>query len=197
MRTFLKTILLGSLVSLFSCSGEDKVITESNENFNFDIVPDLSKLKMNEPGTFFTYTNSKDAGDKLFAAMDELQLEVNDAMLENPKITAHQFVVTVKSGKGTIQSLFFYDEKNQVVISNPIKPKENSSIPPEFIAGALYGSCSPGWTKIGTYGLSSQDQFENDVKTLLTNSLSSSGGCIELHISRGLLSATACKRSCQ
>jgi hypothetical protein len=196
MKTFLKIMLLSTAVTFVSCSSEDKVTTEGKEQFNPDIVPDLSQLKMGAPGVFFTYNDSKDAGVNLIKAIDELQLEVNDAMLDNPKITAHQFAITMSSGKAILESLFYYDEKNGVLIDNPIKPKGNKSIPPGFVSGALYGSCPSGWTKIGTYGLTAQDQFGKDVKAVLSDALSSSNGCIELHISRGLLSATACKRSC-
>lgn len=196
MKTFFKIMLLSTVVIFVSCSSEDKVATDSKEQFDLNIVPDLSQLKMSEPGVFFTYNDSKDAEDNLIKAIDELQLEVNDAMLDNPKITAHQFAITMSSGKAIIESLYFYDEKNGVVIANPIKPKGNSSIPPGFVSGALYGSCPQGWTKIGTYGLTTQGQFESDVKAVLSNALSSSGGCIELHISRGLLSGTACQRPC-
>lgn len=198
MNTFFKIMLLSSAVTFTSCSTEDKVTADSKGQFDLNIVPDLSQLKMGEPDVFFTYNDSKDAGVNLIKAIDELQLEVNDAMLDNPKITAHQFAITMSSGKAIIESLYFYDEKNEVLIANPIKSKGNSSssILPEFISAVLPGNYPSGWTKIGTYGLTAQSQFESDVKAELTNALSSSGGCIELHISRGLLSGTACKRPC-
>jgi len=198
VRKLLVLLTISLATTLVSCSQEDKDINsnpskESNREMNIS-------SKSFTPFTtdtivLFEAANLAELNAHVDGTLKEFDEELEAIRVEFPNVDLVTYNLTFKNHKAIITDLYFLDTDAEVVVD--VFENGTNSVPFGFwegVAEVLLGKCPNGWTSKGSY--SSEEGLANATKQILAPNLDSTGDCVQLQYSRGLLSVQLCYRTC-
>lgn len=198
MRKLLVLLTISLATTLVSCSQEDKDVNsnpskESNEEINMtskSFTPFTTDTIV-----LFEAANIAELNAHVDGTLKEFDEELEAIRVEFPNVDLVTYNLTFKNNKAIITDLYFLDTDAEVVVD--VFENGTNSVPSGFwegVAEVLLGKCPNGWTSKGSY--SSEEGLANATKQILAPNLDSTGDCVQLQYSRGLLSVQLCYKTC-
>lgn len=198
VRFIMKTIVLFSFLSIFSCSQNETTNDAekvNNKEMNFDNLRiDLGDWNFKTDSIIlFQANNLEELNNHLNTSFTYFIEGLDQIVRTNEKIDVYEFNLRFHQGEAMITDIVFYNSITGELVDGFETGNTVSCVQCSSIGDLLFGACPSGYTNNGV--CLSEPCVKTTVAEILAP-LADGNGCRDIRVSRGSWGVRICSRTC-